>query len=736
MSFLQKTTPYLFAFTLFVSASLVFSVQPMLGKMMLPHVGGAPSGWAVTMFFFQTCLLFGYGLAFIFSKLPPFLNILAILAIFLPAAMFLPIAYESGIADSISPWGVFIQLTASTALPFLALSTLAPGLQRIFSFGTHATANDPYYLYAASNLGSFVGLLAYAFVMEPLLGLQAQSEIWMLAFALLFACIILCSVMIFSSRRDLITLTIKTKTPANKTVQSSATPWARRLKWLALAAIPSSLMIGTTTEITTDIASAPMIWVIPLSLYLLTNIIAFAKRHQIKTHHLSTLHLISVLAIICFVALENLSPSYNYYTITIAVAYLATFTITAMLLHALLANDRPETTKLTEFYLFLALGGALGGSFNAFIAPTIFNDVYEFQLVFILSLLLNPLFRQQLPKSILHLSIAIIIGLIIALALMMWGNNNLTLGILIFMILMSAIHLKTLFVSGALCFLFFASPFLDKRLLHIDRNFFGVVKVYNQKLPDHPDKEIKALYHGTTLHGFQAIDEKHALEPLSYYGGAGPVGDIMKTQNPKDIAVLGLGVGQISCYKKTGRHFTYYEIDPHVVDVALDHFSVLKECGYKDIIVGDARLELAKDKNLYDMVVVDTFSSDAIPVHLITREAISLYMSKLKQNGTILINISNRHLDLTQPLSVIADDLGLLYRSKRYNVTKDDPYNFTSEWVVITNNKKIITSLENKGWRAIKSAMRPWTDDYSNFISTLRFLNPSTTDNSQDKDNE
>lgn len=732
----QKLIPLIFAFTLFISAMLVFSVQPMLGKMMLPHVGGSPSGWAVTMFFFQTCLLFGYGLAYLFSKLPPFLNTLAILLIFLPAALFLPIAYHTELTDSISPWAVFIQLTASTAVPFLALSTLSPGLQRLFSFSGHKTANDPYYLYAASNLGSFVGLLAYPIILEPLIGLKTQSHFWMMCFSMLFILVLVCASLIFIHRRDLINF--KFTMPKIKSDEQPETiTWRRRFQWLILAAIPSSLMVGTTTQISTDIASAPMLWVIPLSLYLLTNIWAFAKRDTIKLDLFSVLHILSAVMILYFAVTTNYKAAAINYTYFIAIGYIVAFTITAFLLHSRLANDRPKIQHLTQFYFIMALGGAIGGSFNAFIAPNIFNDVYECQFVFIISLMLNPAFYQKLLPNVKKLSAYIIIAIIICLAILGFKYNDFTFAALLFLILLSAMTARSLFVVSILIFAFLISPFSQKSLLHSQRNFYGVLKV--DEIPTNNDKsaKIRALYHGTTMHGFQALDEKHAFIPYSYYGENGPVGDVMKLQNPKDIAVLGLGVGQTACYKKPGREFTFYEIDKDVVDVAKKYFQILEKCGYKDIIIGDARLELAKTDNRFDMVMVDTFSSDSIPMHLITQEAIEIYMSKIKNDGLVLINISNRYLNLKPALSSISKKLGYIFVSRIYIPEKDDTYNLASEWVVITKNKKTAQALENKEWEGYETSIRPWTDDYSNFISTLRIFakeKPKESKQSEDKE--
>jgi len=648
----------------------------MLGKMMLPHVGGAPSGWAVTMFFFQTCLLFGYGLAYLFSKLPPLLNAAAILLVFAPAALFLPIAYQSGIVDSISPWAVFVQLTASTAMPFLALSTLSPGLQRLFSYSHHKTANDPYYLYAASNLGSFFGLLAYPLLFEPLLGLQTQSELWMTGFGALFICVLLCAIVIFTSRKDLIGL----KNDKVKYEEETETiTWARRLKWVSLAAIPSSLMIGTTTEITTDIASAPMIWVLPLGLYLMTTIIAFAKRNEIDTDKLSKLHFIAIITIGFILVLENYGHLNSHHTYIVALAYIGIFTIIALLLHSLLANDRPVASRLTEFYLFMAFGGALGGSFNAFIAPNIFNDVYEFQFVIALSLFFIPALQDKLPDNFKKISYYIFGLFAIALLLLPIKQGPLFVSLLVFSLFLTSIHIKILLPCFIALILFLASPLNGRDLIHLDRNFFGVIKVTEMKA---------AFSNPDATHGFEALDKEHAYIPYTYYSTDGPLGDVIKTTKPTNIAALGLGVGQVACYntKNQKRNITFYEIDPHVIDVALNEFSVLKTCDYKDIIVGDARLELAKDSNKYDLIIVDTFSSDSIPTHLITKEAIELYASKLTNNGTIIINISNRHLNLNEPLTAIGKSINFLGLWKTHRVEKENIYGADSHWFALTQN--------------------------------------------------
>ncbi len=732
---IQKFTPYIFAFTLFVSAMLVFSVQPMLGKMMLPHVGGAPSGWAVTMFFFQTCLLFGYGLAHLFSKLSPLPNIIAIVVLFVIATIFLPLSYQSEISDTISPWIVFVQLTLSTAVPFLALSTISPGLQRLFSFGQHKTANDPYYLYAASNAGSFVGLLAYPIFMEPILGLSEQSFTWMTLFFILFILLFICFAVIFSQRRDLFKLTPLTiqSTAFNK---SSPIAWSRRFKWIMLATIPSSLMIGTTMKITTDVASAPMIWVIPLGLYLLTTIIAFGKRKTINTNTntLSALHLMSVAVLFCVLLLQNNIADLHKNLFLFAGIFLAVFVITAQLLHNLLANDRPDTSKLTEFYLFMALGGAIGGSFNAFIAPLIFNDVYEFPIIFILSLVMNPAFSQKIPATIKKTIAIVLIGLIANMLAHHMLHMTLFLIFTSFFIVMSCVNARLLALTSFIV-ICYASLFLGHNKIEAKaRNFFGVIAITERAAKSSEETQahrVKAIIHGTTLHGFEALDKDFSYVPSSYYATKGPAGFIYDVLDPITINVLGLGAGQLSCYNghnNVERETTYYEIDPNVIKFAKENFTLLETCGYKEIILGDARLELEKDTNQYDLIVIDAFSSDSIPVHLITDEAVKLYLSKLKDDGALLFNISNRHLDLKDPLGSIAKTNNIEAWTQYYIPPKENAYDSVSEWVAMTKNTKLLNAMRDAKWQKIETTSRPWTDDYSNLLSTLKVLQPKTND--------
>ncbi len=721
---LQNLTPYVFAFTLFLSASLVFFVQPMVGKMMLPYVGGSPAGWAVTMFFFQTCLLCGYGLAYLFSKLPPLPNVIAIALVFIAGAFFLPISYYNNLEGGISPIAVFVQLTLTAAVPFLALSTIAPALQRLFTFSGHATAGDPYYLYAASNIGSFTGLLAYPVIFEPLIGLSAQSNLWMILFGILFLCLFLCAGLIIRNNPKLFSLKFTAHEKSDLVVEREESPvtWQRRFMWVIMAAIPSSLMIGVTTEITTDIASAPMLWVLPLSLYLLTNILAFSKRHLIDINKYSFLHILGVIFIMTHNIAGFTTKDSTFSALAICLAYMAIFYITAMMLHSRIANDRPSTSRLTEFYLMLSLGGALGGSLNAFVAPYLFNDMYEFHGVLILSLLLNPTFYQKFPEKISGILNILIGGMLVAsfLAVFTDIDTKVLYGLMAVCVLFASIHTKYLFLAVTILFLTLAIN--NKDNIHIARNFFGVIKIHEGTVTGGEEKDVRILMHGTTLHGFQPIGENYRNKSFGYYGAASPVGDIFEVADPSNIAVLGLGVGLLACHTKEGRDFTFYEIDQNVIDAAKQYFTALKDCGYKDIVLGDGRLALAASDEKYDAILMDAFSSDSIPAHLMTEEAIEMYFSKLKEDAPIVVHISNRHLDLRKPLAAIAKDKGYYFREKIYERTKENPYEYSSHWTVITKDENFARKLDKKGWKTTETSIRPWTDDYSNLLVTFKFL--------------
>lgn len=711
----QITLP-VFSFSLFTSAALMFSVQPLAGKMLLPLVGGSPSGWVVAMAFFQIALLAGYALAHLLSKLQVRLHGVALTLLLLCGLSVLPVSIAEkwqmiGTVDQPS-LKVLTVLALATGLPFIALSVTSPTLQRLFSATGHTESHDPYFLYAASNIGSFIGLFAYPLVLEPLLGLKNQSQSWLLGYALLILLSLFC----------LLLATNPAQQKAAAKTQDKTKPEERRrqrLMWLALSFVPSSLMLGVTAHITTDVASAPLIWVIPLALYLLTHIIAFSRKRIVSPAFVNFAQPIATALIILW-SLSGLEEK----SWVLMLMHLAAFWFCAQMCHMRLADSRPPVSRLTEFYLFIALGGALGGSFNAFVAPFVFSLPIEYPIMLVLCCALHPRFSQSIPKKFRDLCTPLAVSAAVALALSRVLEITQTTGTLVLLmticVLVTTRHPRTLFYTIALLLVVGQVSPARTNMLHKERNFFGVIKVTEDKLNG---ERIRILRHGTTLHGFQVMTPEPQTKPVSYYTVDGPADDLFNVVNPRRAGVIGLGTGILTCYAAKGRSFDYYEIDPAVVDTAQKWFTFLKDCEVETKFhVGDGRLELEKNASAkYDLLILDAFSSDAIPLHLLTVEAFALYRDRMAPNGIIGVHISNRFLDLKQPIAATAEHLGFQVLQRLY-IAPRDSFGQTTEWLALAPQGADTAALEKRGWKKIsaKPDYRLWTDDFSNMLSALR----------------
>jgi len=719
----------LFSFTLFLSAALMFALQPMVGKMLLPIVGGTPSGWVVAMAFFQVALLAGYFLAHALSRFSLFRQgALYILCLCL-GVPFLPVAL-SGHAGIAGPtpmaWDVFLLLSFVVAIPFIALSATASTVQRLFTATGHPAADDPYFLYAASNLGSFCGLLLYPFVVEPYLSLSLQSKVWAVGYGALAVFAVFC--LLLSKGEGVSRLSAVP-------VRSPPPSWSQRRQWLFLSCLPSALLLAVTGHITTDIISVPLLWVLPLGVYLLTFVIAFARKPLVSYESVVRAQ---PAAVAVAIALSMLATSAWGVSWTAMCVHLAAFGIVALMCHMRLAAARPidSPAHLTAFYLMLSIGGALGGVTVAFIAPAVLDRLIEYPLLMALSPLLNPRIHSRLDKTSLYAFIAAF-ALIGAFALIDKQGikedalRNIPL-ILIFVLI--TLHPKASLVGSLMVFVGTMAHAWYHPALFTDRNFYGVIKVYDAKLPSKKESEDTALSarfmrHGTTMHGFQILDKKLETAPTSYYTSDGPLGGIFSALRPKSVAVAGLGTGTVNCAVPRGADVTFFEIDPAVVEMAQEKFTFLSKCNSRSprLVTGDARLEIAKitDKK-FDLILLDAFSSDMVPTHLLTKEAMELYRQRLSSRGVIVFHISNRYFALEKPIAAAASALGL----QGLMLEKSSPgkYAFipSSKWMIVGANLSQFQNLIRQGWLPVDPGKtRPWTDDYTNLLSSLAVIRAS-----------
>ncbi len=720
----------IFTISLFMSASLMFAVQPMIGKMLLPLAGGTPASWIVAMAFFQIALLVGYMLAWIMSRFEVRTHTLILVVLLGLGFTILPVktANFAYILDNqgISPFSIFTILLLSIGLPFTALSTVSSTLQRLFTATDHHSSHDPYFLYAASNGGSLLGLLSYPIIIEPLFPLSMQTSYWQFLYGGLIVMCLLCLALTHVSQ--------KSKTTENNTKSvAEDISWKNRVEWLLLAFFPSSLLMGTTSYVTTDIISVPLLWVLPLGLYLLTHIFAFSKKRFFKDSTLYMIHPIAVCMIflisIDFAGFHIFNGAWNG-----AVIIILSFFMIALALHTRLASIRPHNKYLTQFYFFLALGGAIGGSFNAFIAPVIFDSVLELPIIVLLSCLVNPYLNTDSTKSEVILLVSGIF-ILITCSIVFASTQNIVLSLdfnllqavslLIAISLICGSNAKiTLYGLSAYMFLFVF--FIEPNNLLAHRNFFGVSRVYDEiYVHDETQEETNVRYftHGTTVHGAQNLDASVKEAPItSYYG---PLRGVIDTYKPKHVALMGLGAGVIRCYHAPDRYYTMYEIDPDVVDIAKKYFDFIDDCGSEkdNIVIGDGRLEMAKrNDDIYDLIILDAFTSDSVPTHLLTKEAFIMYKEHLTKDGLIAMNISNRYINLKKVIAATAKEINFKNLSKHR--TKVPALEFSSEWIVIAPENFDLSALEKDGWKTVPDediTNSFWTDEYTNILSILKF---------------
>ena len=736
---------WLFVLTVLVGSFLLFLVQPMVARMVLPKLGGAPAVWNSAMLVYQALLLGGYAYAHWLGRFPVRRQATIHLALLVVAALWLPI----GIASIAPPapgqealW-VPLLLVASIGPVFFAVSAQAPLIQRWFAADTRA--GDPYYLYAASNLGSFAGLISYPALAEPNLPLAAQSWGWTAGYALLVALVAATAAARWRGAAEI---------PSDTPAADEPRPTVRRqLHWLLIAAVPSGLMLSTTTHLTTDIVAMPLLWVLPLGLYLLSFVIAFSTADRL-------VQIFAVIAPPVLLAAGGIALlSSGGGSMLVAIVSLAMLFIISVALHGYLYHLRPVPRHLTLFYLIMSAGGVLGGLFAALIAPLVFDWVYEHPLLVMAAAALLPLpvlfpwdkwFKLSPGRARIVAGLLVIVAAYAAWVMVQDWNGALTgaAGVWALVILVVGLlvigwrwaYVATLgiLMIGVGGWDTISDSFTGTRV----RSYFGVYTV-----TDDPARGERRLAHGTTLHGLQRTDPAESRQPTTYYGHQSGVGQTLDKAAAlagpaASVGIVGLGTGTLACYRQPGQRWTIFEIDPAMVDIARDptKFTFLSQCaGDTPIVVGDARLQIAQmPPAQFDILVIDAFSSDAIPLHLLTKEAIGIYSRALRTDGVLLIHISNRFFDLEPVLAAEAKARGWSAAIRLDPAFQDRGSSALtgSNWVAFTatpERMRALTggirprklALDKGAWvpLAAEPGFERWTDDYASTLPILIWKN-------------
>jgi len=760
----------LFTVAIFASASLLFVVQPMVGKLLLPKLGGAPAVWNTCMLFFQATLLAGYLSAFLMTR---FVNLKWQVVLYVSGLVLalsqLPLSVAPESTDALlrgadpNFWLLGVLITR-VAPVFFMLSITSPLMQNWFARTGHPRGHDPYFLYSASNIGSILSLVLFPFVLEVSWGVNELSVGWMWGFGGFIGLAVLCgfvSCIGAARQRRTAELFQATETTDSK-VNSQPVTWSRRGYWVVLSLIPSSLMLGVTTYVSTDVSSVPLIWIIPLTIYLLTFVLAFSRRQWISSYWLGRIAALLIVTIAVTVVTGGNDPP-----CVIIPLHLLMFGIVALFCHQRLAADRPASSNLTEFYLWMSIGGVLGGLCNALLAPVLFSTIFEYPLV----MLIATFFRETRSEDNVKLSSKMSVArfgvfvFVLVLGLMHLVDHYVPVRWIV--TLSTALNLPTGQIETLLCFgppacLLFSQ--LEKRavfsvglaamllvsvwnrstdahILEQNRNFYGTLATKKNRLGDN---EVLRMVHGNTVHGCQWVDEARRGVPLMYYGEHSGVSHLIHARQtasdkPLRVGAVGLGAGSLAAWLNSGDTIVYYEINALVVDHAERYFSYLSDARKRGVHVeirtGDARLILESelrqaDRPRYDLLLVDAFSSDSIPVHLITEEAFDIYRSMVDSNGVVSFHISNRFLNLEPVLSALSREsqwVGYRYdfdASKDGSALDEKTGESSSSWVVMASAAMDLGSLtHDPSLRPLKDApdQRVWVDDYSNMLSVFEW---------------
>jgi SAM-dependent methyltransferase len=668
----------LLASTVFLGAFLLFLIEPLFAKLILPRFGGAAAVWAACLVFFQCALLLGYLYADLTSRhLTParqsqlHIALLLLSLLFLPVAPRLPDSHRTG-SDPAST--ILVLLSVSIGLPFVLLSATSP-LAQIWYARTSAH-RQPYHLFALSNLASLLALLSYPLLIEPHIAAHKQAVLWSVLFALF---VLLCSAAAWQARRGAIH-SITTESDQSET--AAAPTLYEKLVWLGLSACSSMLLLSITNKLLEDVAPVPLLWVLPLALYLLTFALAFSRR---------ILYLRGLIVRLLAVALGSLGyaiydPTYTESVQVSVPLFCIGLFLCCWFCHGELALRRPAPRFATSFYLMISLGGALGAIFVGLAAPHLFSGIYE-------------------------LPLALIFAAALAVAAL-WTQGWL---------------IRIFWIAAAACMAFVLvrnARHYEKNTIVRVRSFYGALRV--EESTNWLKEPYRTLYHGRIEHGAQYVNPPQNLLPTTYYGPDSGVGVALTRccPNAKRVGGIGLGAGTLAAYGKTSDYFRFYEINPQVIQIAKTSFSYLRDSPARvDVELGDARLSLRNEPpQEFDVLAVDAFSGDAIPVHLLTREAFALYLRHLKPDGILAVHTSNSYLNLPPVVQLLAADVGwearLIINEENHRKLID-----SSDWVVVTRNRDFLESIDTNVLIdpiSVPPNLRVWTDDFNNLFQILR----------------
>ena len=686
-----------FAFQIFLSAFLLFQVQPIVARFILPDFGGASNVWTICLVFFQVFLLIGYLYAYLLDRwLAPFKQALVHSALVCVALLvFLPLDLSITHEPSVNQppqLGIMLLLLSSIGLPYALISSSGPLFQNWFR--QQYPDRNPYRLYALSNIGSLIGLLSYPFLIEPVFTLHHQALLWTTGFALYFVYTLACLWALKNSN-------LKTSTGAAPD-EHHKIHIADAVAWVLMAAIATTLLLAITNKITLDVASVPFLWILPLTLYLLSFIICFDKSQWYDRRlWIPLLFIVTVVGLIALARGPVASITFQ------VIAYLSILFVGCMVCHGELYRLRPHPSLLTRYYLVISFGGATGGIFVALIAPLIFNDYFELQLSWV--------------------------ALFVVAGLCIFGTT-------VFRHRITALGAQvcwSLWIAFFSIFLFTNTITVKDGVLEQVRGFYGVLKVINNPLPeDHPSGADRylSLKHGAITHGTEFFKGDTAMFlPTSYFTRDSGVGKAIEGhpdwgKGTLDVGVVGMGAASISALCKKCQSLSFYEIDPNVIEFERKWFtnlsSVRAEGVETDVFLGDARKILnaqlvENSEPQYDVLAIDAFSGDAIPVHLMTREAFELYIKHMRDNGVLAVHISNRHLDLTPVVLSLASDLGFSV-ARVESADSTDNVRYKSVWMLVTKDKAFLSDIESDSVTLLKPISGySWTDEYSNLLSVL-----------------